>query len=95
MLVSQICKDKGVIADPSWQTMEHFAPLDKTSLKKIHGVQPKEQPEIPPTPQQEPFPVAQEFFPPEQPQPQDDQPYIPVDDRTDRQILLGLETSIT
>ena len=53
MLVSQLCRDKGVIVDPLWLTMEHFAPLGKTYLKKIHGVQIKEQPEVPPAPQEE------------------------------------------
>ena len=38
--------------------------------------------------------VSEEYIPQEQ-QSQEDQPYIPVDDRTDRQILLEVETSIT
>ena len=38
MLVSEICRTKGVIPNPSWSTVEHFALLDKTSLKKSHEV---------------------------------------------------------
>ena len=99
MLVTQLCRNNGVIIDPTWKEVPHYGPLDKTSLKKSHGGQQEDQPEaqpaVPPPPQEEPFyPPPEEFIPPEQ-QPQEDQPYIPVDDRTDRQVLLGLEATLT
>ena len=72
--------------------VEHLAPLDKTSLKKSHEIQAEVQQEVSSKPQANPFLEGADFQPPEEPQ---QQPYIPADDRTNRHILLGLDTSLT
>ena len=60
-LLFELCRIKGVIADPTWPTMEHLAPLDKTLLKKIHRGQAEEQLEAPPEPQADPFLKGADF----------------------------------